>query len=144
MQEPLGRYPVSVTIPVAWGDMDAFRHVNNVAFARWQETARVAYLGRLGLMERKDAEGVGPIVARLSIDYRRPLTYPDTVRVDATVTRIGNSSLTMAYRFTSQAQETLAATGEDVMVVVDYRTGKSTPVDAPLRARIAALEAEGR
>jgi acyl-CoA thioester hydrolase len=145
MREPLGRYPVSVTIQVAWGDMDAFQHVNNVAFARWQETARVAYLTRLGLMERVRTEGIGPIVARLSVDFRRPLTFPDSVRVDATVTRVGRSSFTLAYRFVSQAQEQEVASGEDVIVVVDYRTGKSTPVDDALRARIAALEggAEG-
>lgn len=142
MSSPLGRYPVSVSIPVAWGDMDAFQHVNNVTFARWQETARVAYLSRLGLMERDG--GVGPIVARLAIDFRRPLLFPDTVRVDATVTRLGNSSFGMAYRFVSQAQEVEAATGEDVIVLVDYATGKSALLPEALRARIAALEASGR
>jgi acyl-CoA thioester hydrolase len=140
MSERQPRHPVSVTIPVAWGDMDAFQHVNNVTFARWQETARVACLSRLGLMERTD--GIGPIVARLAIDYRRPLTFPDTVRVDASITRVGNSSFGVAYRFASQAQEVVAATGEDVIVLVDYNSGKSTPLDEPLRARLAALGAE--
>ena len=46
----LGRYPVSVTIPVAWGEMDAFGHVNNVIYARWIESARVEYSRRIGLM----------------------------------------------------------------------------------------------
>jgi hypothetical protein len=37
-----------VSIPVAWGEMDAFQHVNNVIYARWIETARMAYLDRIG------------------------------------------------------------------------------------------------
>src|SRR5512141_997748 len=93
-----GRYPVTVTVPVAWGEMDAFEHVNNVAYARWVETARVAYFTRLGLMCPLRVDGIGPILGRLAIDYVRPLTYPDTVRIEATVTRIGKTSLTLAYR----------------------------------------------
>jgi acyl-CoA thioester hydrolase len=144
MSHALGRYPVSVTVPVAWGEMDSFEHVNNVAFARWVETARVAYFARLGLMCPRRGDGVGPILARLSIDYARPLSYPDTVRVDATVTRIGRSSLTMAYRIWSQEQQTEAATGEDVIVVFDYAAGRKAEVDDALRAAIHALEATGR
>ncbi|GEM_PF-5929019 len=30
--EPLAGYPVVVRIPVAWGDMDALGHVNNVVY----------------------------------------------------------------------------------------------------------------
>ena len=110
--EALGRYPVSVTIPVAWGEMDAFQHVNNVAFARWIETARVAYFGRLGLMRPRAGDGVGPILARIAIDYGRPVSYPDTVHVDATVRKIGRSSLTMGYRIWSEEQRAEVATGE--------------------------------
>ncbi len=144
MDHALGRYPVSVTVPVAWGEMDAFEHVNNVNFARWMETARVAYFTRLGLMCPRRGDGVGPILARLSIDYQRPVSYPDTVRVDVTVTRIGKSSLNMAYRIWSEEQQAEAAKGEDVIVVFDYATGRKAAVDEALRAAIHALEATGR
>ncbi len=33
MDDAKDRYPVSVTIPVARGEMDAFQHVNNVVHA---------------------------------------------------------------------------------------------------------------
>jgi acyl-CoA thioester hydrolase len=144
MDHALGRYPVSVAVPVAWGEMDAFEHVNNVNFARWVETGRVAYFTRLGLMCPQREDGVGPILARLSVDYLRPVSFPDTVRVDATVTRIGKSSLTMAYRIWSQEQHAEAARGEDVIVVFDYTAGRKAPVDEALRAAIHALEATGR
>lgn len=138
----LGRYPVSITIPVAWGDMDAFKHVNNVVYARWIESARVLYFTRIGLMQPAREDGVGPIVARIAVEYRRPLTYPDTVRVHATTTSIGRSSFSMAYRVWSDAQAALVAVGEDVIVVIDYRGGgRATPVDDALGAAILALEA---
>ncbi len=141
MDDALGRYPLSVTIPVAWGEMDAFHHVNNVVYARWIESARVAYFTRLGLMDRQRTDGVGPILGHIAIDYRRPVAYPDTVRVEVTTTKIGRSSFTMAYRVWSTDQRAEVATGEDVIVLFDYRAARTTPVDGPLREAIVALEA---
>jgi acyl-CoA thioester hydrolase len=137
----LGRFPVSTSFPVAWGEMDAFLHVNNTVYARWAESGRIAYFDRLRLMERKDEEGIGPILARLSIDYRRPVTYPDTLVLETAVVRIGKSSFTMSNRMTSKAQGAQVATTEEIIVLFDYRAGKPTPVDEKLRAAILALEA---
>lgn len=144
MEEGKKRYPVSVAIPVAWGDMDSFQHVNNVVYARWLETARMIYFERVGLVRRVKEEGVGPILARTIIDYRRAVTYPDTVRVETTVSRVGGSSFTMAFRVRSEAQDAEVATGEQVIAHYDYRAGRTAPLDDALRAAIAALEAEAK
>ncbi len=141
MHDALGRYPVSVAIPVAWGEMDAFQHVNNVAYARWLETGRIAYFSRIGFLDRMASEGVGPILAKLVIDYRRPVTFPDTVRVDVTTTKIGRTSFTLGYRVWSEAQQAEVVTAEDVIVVMDDRASRTAPVDERLRGAIAALEA---
>lgn len=140
MDSTLDRGPVSVSIPVAWGEMDAFQHVNNVVYARWVETARIEYLTRIGLMERMRAEGVGPILARFSIDYRSPVTYPDTVHVGVGTTRIGNSSFTMSFRIWSEAQQAEVASGEQILVLFDYRGERPSPIDDGLRGAIAAVE----
>jgi acyl-CoA thioester hydrolase len=75
-------FPVSLTIPVAWGDMDAFGHVNNTVYLRWLESARIDYFKKVGLLDRMARDRVGPILARTEIDYRRPVTWPDTVHVE--------------------------------------------------------------
>lgn len=141
--EGLGRYPVSIAVPVAWGEMDAFQHVNNVVYARWLESGRIAYFERLGLLERMRAEGVGPILARIGIEYRRPVTFPDTVQVETTVKRIGNSSFTMASRIRSEVQGVEVAADEEVIVLFDYRAARPTRVDERLREAISALEGSG-
>lgn len=140
MEKPAVRYAVSVEIPVAWGDMDAYQHVNNTVYLRWCETARIEYFARTGLLDRRNEDGIGPILARHTIDYRKPVTFPDTVRVETGVTRVGNSSFTMGYRIWSEAQQAEVASGESVIVVVDYRASRSAPVDDRLRAAIAAVE----
>src|SRR5687767_1167703 len=54
---------VTVEIPVQWGDMDAFGHVNNTVYFRWFESARIAYFEKIGLNERMRRDRKGPILA---------------------------------------------------------------------------------
>jgi acyl-CoA thioester hydrolase len=137
----MNRWPVSLQLPVQWGDMDSFQHVNNVAYLRWFESARIAYFERAGLMDGMPA--IGPILARQTIDYRIPLVYPDMLLAAATATRLGTTSFGMGLRLTSGRQGKLAAEGEAVVVMVDYRVNRKVPLGDALRARIEALEAAG-
>ncbi|HWQ36283.1 MAG TPA: hypothetical protein VNQ79_25850 [Blastocatellia bacterium] len=41
MEELLRGFPLIIEVPVAWGDMDAMQHVNNVACFRYSERARI-------------------------------------------------------------------------------------------------------
>lgn len=138
--EFLTGYPVVVTIPLLWGDHDAFGHVNNVMYLRWCETARVEYLLRIGLWPPLPPSGVGPILASISCDYKRALTYPDTVAVGAKVTRIGNRSFRMHHRVVSQALATVAAEVDSAIVVLDYARNMAVPVPEPCRKAIEELE----
>lgn len=141
-EEGLGRWPVAIETPVAWGDMDAFGHVNNAVYLRWFESARIAYFERTGVASRMGDAKIGPILARATVDYRLPLRYPDTVRASATVLSLGRTSFVMGYRVTSAAhQGAVAAEGEGVIVMLDYRGGGKVPLDDEVRARIRALEA---
>ena len=140
--EALAGFPVVVEIPLLWGDQDAFGHINNVVYLRWCETARVEYLHRIGMWAPLPPHGMGPILASVKCDYKRPLNYPDTVWVGARVTRIGNSSIRMEHSLVSKALETVAATADSTIVLLDYSTSKSVRVPAEMRRIIADLEAE--
>ncbi len=138
----LGKWPVTVELPVQWGDMDAFGHVNNAVYLRWFESARIAYFERAGVMLQMP--DLGPILARQEIDYRLPLRYPDRLLVSATVSKFGNTSFTMSLRLRSQKHErAIAAESVAVIVLLDYRTGRKVPLPDDLKGRIEALEASG-
>jgi acyl-CoA thioester hydrolase len=138
----LSRWPVSLDVPVAWADMDALGHVNNTVYLRWFESARIAYFSRSGMMPDGKRPAIGPILARQTCDYRLALAYPDTVRVSTTVTRLGTTSFTMAFRIASEARGgAVAAEGEGIGVWVEYATGRKVALDDALRDAIAAFEA---
>jgi acyl-CoA thioester hydrolase len=136
----LAGFPVVVALPVQWGDMDAYQHVNNTVYFRWFESARIAYTAKLGLKTMKIETGVGPILASIACDYRRQLTYPDTVHVGSRVTRIGRSSLAMEHLLVSQAARAVAAEGRSTLVVFDYSANTPVPVPEPTRRAIREME----
>lgn len=138
--EHLAAFPVVIKLPVQWGDQDAFRHVNNTVYFRWFESARIAYLDQIGLSDLLESEQIGPILAAIGCNYRRPLTYPDTVHVGARITRLGTSSMTMEHRLFSEAQGVVAAEGDSTIVVLDYAQNRSCPIPAAVRQAIARLE----
>jgi acyl-CoA thioester hydrolase len=138
------RWPVTLEIPVAWGDMDSFGHVNNAIYLRWFESARIAYFERVALMAEMASAGTGPILARATVDFRRPVTYPDRVTVSARVPELRTTSFSMSYRATSATLgDAVVAEGESVVVMIDYRSGEKRAVSEVLRARIAELESGG-
>jgi acyl-CoA thioester hydrolase len=135
-------YPVVISLPVQWGEQDKFGHVNNTVFFRWFESARIEYLNRIGLSEMMERERVGPILAAIGCNYRRQLTFPDTVDIGSRVTRIGRSSITMSHALWSQRQQALVADGDSTIVAFDYQTQR--PVSVPDSIRQAIEKLEGR
>jgi acyl-CoA thioester hydrolase len=132
--------PVIIELPVQWGDQDALGHVNNIVYFRWCESARIEYLRRLGLDAAGTGQSAGVIVAAIGCDFRRPVTYPDTVWIGASITRIGRSSMTMEHKIYSQAQQTIVAEATSTVVAFDHAAGASRPVSDEVRAAVSRLQ----
>jgi acyl-CoA thioester hydrolase len=132
--------PAVLRLPVQWGDQDAYRHVNNVVYFRWFESARIVYLEKIGLKEMYHAQGIGPILAAIACNYRRQLNYPDTVDVGAKITRIGRTSMEMVHVLYSHEQRSVVADGTSTIVTFDYNQQRPTPVPAEIRAKIEEIE----
>lgn len=137
-------FPVVVEWPVAWADMDYFRHANHAVFFTWFEGARIAYLDRIGFRELTDARQVGPILASTHARYRRPVVYPDTVVVGARVVEVGGDRFTQEYRLVSRAQGEVAAEGGGTLVSYDYAAARKAPLPDEVREAIRRLEAGPR
>lgn len=143
----LAGFPAVVRLPVQWGELDAFGHVNNAVYFRWFETARIAYLERIGLGDKHAGQmasggDIGPILAAISCNYRRQIKYPDTILIGARITRIGRTSLTMTHSLWSEMQQALAADGESTVVVFNYQANRPERVPDDLRALISKLEGQ--
>lgn len=140
MQEQIKAYPVFNEIPIAWGDMDAFQHVNNVVYFRHFESARISYFERIKFIEVMNKTGIGPILASTQCRYKIPLTYPDKITVGAKVDTIEKDRFIMKYAVFSHKHNNLAASGEGVLVTFDYQNNKKALIPDEIRKRIIEVE----
>lgn len=132
----LSVYPVIHKQSVAWGDMDAFGHVNNVQYYRYIESARIAYLMALNIFE----QDILTVVASSQCKYLSPVFYPDVLHVGALIEEIRNSAFRMQYVLWSEQQQQIVATGDAVMVCVDKVNAKKINIPDHIKQRIIQLE----
>lgn len=133
----LTEYALVYVQTIAWGEMDAFNHLNNVVFYRYAESARISYLHHLQLF----ADDQIILLARSSCDYLRPVLFPDTVLIGVRCQKLGNTSLTMQYAYFSQQQQKMVAMAESVIVRMDGKTQQKNPWTHEQRQAIMDLEA---
>ncbi|HEY3585636.1 MAG TPA: thioesterase family protein [Myxococcaceae bacterium] len=132
------RWTTEVTLDVAWGEMDALAHVNNVRYIAWAETARIALFRQLGLATLPE-DPVGPILARIECDYLEPVEYPARVTVGIRAERVGNTSIVLEHEiWHAGAPDRLVARGKAVVVMINYASQEKVRVPDEIRAALAS------
>lgn len=131
---------MAVRLPVQWGEMDAYGHVNNTVFFRWFESARVEYFRRCGFLRSWEEERVGAILHSTSCRFRRPVHFPDTVVAAARAAEVSDDRFAMEYRVWSETERGVVAEGSGLVVSYDYRAGARAPIPAEVRRGIEELE----
>lgn len=117
-----------------WGDQDSMGHINNVQFARYCETGRIAFL-EAATNGRSDAENF--LLARLTVNFRAQARYPGTIDIGTRVLHIGRSSIRFGQGLF--VAEACVATSDAVIVMVDGGERRPCPVPGPLRARLLSM-----
>jgi acyl-CoA thioester hydrolase len=115
--------------------MDAYKHVNNTAYLRYAEEARIRMFDAgPGADSVWDAGRI--VIAGMDIDYRRPLAFrSDPVAVHSAVIRVGRSSFDIAAQVLD-GDRVHAATVATI-VAVESGTGRSRPLEDAERAWLA-------
>ncbi|MCP5463444.1 MAG: acyl-CoA thioesterase [Deltaproteobacteria bacterium] len=135
-------FPVTITIPVRFNDLDPFGHVNNVSMITYLEEARGAYCQKL--FENENFDNVYDyfpfVIANISYNFERPVFYPDQVEVGIRISKIGTKSMTMDYALRSLKQNKQVGTGQTVAVMFNHQSQKSINIPDDLRQKIANLQ----
>ncbi|MGE5471775.1 MAG: acyl-CoA thioesterase [Bacteroidota bacterium] len=124
-------------MPIRWGDMDAYGHVNNTVYFRYMEQARVEWIEELKVPVRPGGEG--PVIINASCTFLIPMTYPGVVEVRTFTGAPGRSSVQTHVEMRLEGDDRIYAEAAAKVVWMDTRTGKSVPLPDHVRA---VLEAE--
>jgi acyl-CoA thioester hydrolase len=119
---------------VRFGDLDAMRHLNNVVFLRYFETARIAYLREIVPDHdpaNPESDAFGLIFAECHINYRSPVYFDEQLDVHCTIGNVKRSSFRV--EFEMRVGSRLAAEGYGVLVGFDYPGQQASPLPDALR-----------
>jgi acyl-CoA thioester hydrolase len=135
----LAQFPAQSYDKLRYADTDRQGHVNNSVFSTALETGRVELLHApdAGIIE----EGKSFVIARLELDFRGELTWPGEVAIGTKVKSVGRTSITLAQGLFQHDRCVALAT--TVIVQVDERTHRATPLSAAAIERLRELQPRG-
>ncbi len=120
-----------------WSDMDAYQHINNVAFLGYFEMARISLFREQPTHDLRTGRQRGLIVAAHEIAYKRQVVYSSTpLQVDVWVTDVRAATFLCRYELFDHGH--LAVTGSTTIVSFDFgiaRPRRLTPEEREFLAR---------
>jgi len=131
-------------ITTRWMDNDVFRHVNNVHYFSFFDTAVTFFETSSGAVDLLDGP-VHCVVAEVACRYHSSVAWPDRLSVGVRVARIGGSSVRYEMAVFRDGDDAAAAEGHFVHVFVERGSQRPTPIPEMSRRilqGIAGLAAE--
>ncbi|MEQ8406058.1 MAG: thioesterase family protein [Oceanicaulis sp.] len=127
-------YPVGVTVPSRFRDLDTLGHINNVAIGSFYEEGRAALNRAAFPPETRHRHNMRMLIADVHIAYLAEAHYPGDIEVRSGVLKLGRTSYTIALALFQNAK--CVGVCETVLV----NTDGSKPAEIPAEGR-KALEA---
>jgi acyl-CoA thioester hydrolase len=111
---------------IAWGDMDAMKHVNNTRYLHFCESARIEFL-RTQTSWNDDRIPSGAIetglaLAELNCRYKAPVVYPDTLLIGLGTQNVDTNSFEINHVMYSQSLQLIAAVSVARMVNYNFKS----------------------
>ncbi|KAL7416792.1 HotDog domain-containing protein [Mrakia frigida] len=141
----------AVEWPIAWGETDQFRHVNNVNFLSYFETARLSFLQALSpplpaslVSDILSGQNIGFVVKSHFVTYKFPVTHPDSLillsRPHSVSPESAPSSFKLAHEAWSLKTGRLVSTCETENIIYDHNAGRKAAFPEILKAALEAKQ----
>lgn len=131
-------YKVWRRFTTRWADNDPYAHVNNTVFYQWFDSAVNAWLVEQGMLDIEQGDPIGLVVST-RCSYFAPIAFPEDVDVGLAVAELGRSSICYRIGVFKGEDETAAAQGEFVHVVVGRRTRRPVAIPPEWRVKLDAI-----
>ncbi len=123
-------------IQIKFSDIDSYLHVNNGKYFQYFEHARAEYLLKYC---NWDIFKIGTVVAKITINYRKPIHIGDIVSVYVKCLSVGRSSFELeqlVFGTSAEGKEYVFAQAQTTMVAVNMEDMKPMPVPDEYRAKM--------
>jgi acyl-CoA thioester hydrolase len=127
-----------LAIPTRWMDNDVYRHVNNVVYYSYFDTAVNHYLIEQDVLDIEHSPVIG-LVVETACQYFAPIAFPDIVNVGLRVGKLGTSSVRYEIGIFRNDEDSASAQGHFVHVYVERASNRPTPLPGDLRAALGKI-----
>jgi acyl-CoA thioester hydrolase len=114
--------------------VDANRHMNNVAYVQWMQTAAMRHAAASGCTAETERLGASWVVRAHRIEYLAPAFAGDRIRVSTWVEDFRKVRSLRRYEFVRAGDGIVIAQGETDWVFVDAATGRPRRIPDTIRA----------
>lgn len=136
--ETRDRYREFTAITTRWMDNDVYRHVNNVVYYSFFDTAVNEYMVRAGVLDIEKSRIVCLVVST-GCEYFRAISFPDAVHCGLRVAHLGTSSVRFEIGIFRNDEVRASAQGYFVHVACDRTTQRPVPMPPDMRAALERL-----
>lgn len=136
------KYKHKIELNIRFMDLDAMQHVNNARYLNFLEESRIAYSQDV-LKQFNDIKSFNAVVARIEIDYLRPIQFGEKVQVYTRVSKIGNKSFHFESLIAMEknGENIAVAKATQALVNIDIKSGKGEAIPEEIRKKIKQFEA---
>ena len=128
------------TIPTRWMDNDVYRHINNVVYYSFFDTAVNQFLIEQNVLDIEKSTIIG-LVVETQCQYFSPITFPDVVTSGIRVDKIGTSSVHYSVGLFREDSNLASAQGTFVHVYVDTLSRRPNPIPKEMLAALTQISA---
>jgi len=126
--------------PIRFDEVDPARLVFFARYANFAHEAMENFFAPLpgGYPALIQERHIGFPAVHLEADFRIPLRYGDTLRVETSYAKLGTTSVTLVHDMKSGAKDAVCAVVRHVVVTVDLATLRPCPMPEDVRKRLSS------
>lgn len=138
----ISKFKHKITVTVRFNEVDMLGVCNNAVYINYFEHARLQYIKAAGLMPEGGIFSDGRIffMVRNEINYMGHARYDDELNVYTRISYIKNSSYGFEHIIENSGTKEIIVDGSGVVVQVDPKTGKSTPLPEFFYEKVKAFQ----
>ncbi len=131
------------TIKTRFRDLDPLNHVNNAVFNSYFEEARIHFVESVPELSNSFSEGKSFVLAKCTVEYIKPIIYPQTIVIGTGCLSVGNSSVEAFQAIYDQDSKKLHAVATTKGVWFDMKTQRPTRVPEVAKLEYMMVNLDG-
>jgi acyl-CoA thioester hydrolase len=128
-------------IEVRFVDIDMYGIVNNANYLTYFEQARISYFDNI-IGGDVDWTTTGVVVAKVSVEYKKPIAYRDKVVIKTAISKIGSKSFEVVYSVVKLIgdKEIECAIGSNLIVCYNHKINQTINIPENWKSKMIAFD----